>query len=157
MRGLVRTLLVLVAFVGSLGGTRRAGAGDGAAKDAAAKDRPAFKVRASPGMAFPPVEVLLTAELVKGDDRHPDYYCPEVEWDFADGSRSIQQSDCEPFGAEALLERRFTRRHAFAFPGEYVVTVTLRRAERVVAQAAAKVVIYGGEAATSGPYSASAR
>jgi hypothetical protein len=117
-----------------------------------APDRPNFKLRASPGMAFPPADVLLTAELVDGVDVQ-DFHCPEVEWDFADGSRSVHQEDCEPFTAETKLERRFSRRHAFDAPGEYLVVVTLRRSNKVVAQAATTIYVQGGAAAT--PYSAS--
>jgi hypothetical protein len=118
-------------------------------------DRPALKLRASPGVAFPPAEVFLTAELVDGVDQQ-DFHCPEVEWDFADGSRSVLQEDCEPFTAETRLERRFTRRHAFDAPGEYQVVVTLRRSDRVIGRAATIIRIEGAES-TAGPYSASLR
>lgn len=119
-------------------------------------ERPAFKLRASPGMAFPPAEVFLTAELVNGAD-HQDFHCPEIEWDFADGSRSVHQEDCTPFTAETKLERRFTRRHGFDAPGEYQVVVTLRRSNRVVARATTTIVLHGGIATGSGPYSAASR
>jgi hypothetical protein len=118
-----------------------------------APERPALKLRASPGMAFPPAEVLLTAELVDGVDQQ-DFHCPEVEWDFADGSRSVHQEDCEPFTAETKVERRFTRRHAFDAPGEYQVIVTLRRSSRIVAQAATTIFVQGGATTGGGPYSA---
>jgi len=153
MGGRVRRLLVLTA----LGLTGWRGAAAAPVLREREGQRPALKLRGSPGTAFPPVEVFLTAELVKGDDRHPDFYCPEVEWDFADGSRSVHQEDCEPFGPEAVVARRFTRRHAFAFPGEYVVTVTLRRSDRVVAQAATRILVQGGVGSSGDPYSAERR
>jgi len=34
------------------------------------------------------------AELVGGDDIE-DLYCPEIEWDFANGRRSTSQEACE--------------------------------------------------------------
>jgi hypothetical protein len=133
--------------------------GTGQAASRAAKEkapeRPALKLRASPGIAFPPAEVFLTAELVDGVDQQ-DFHCPEVEWDFADGSRSVHQEDCDPYTAETKLERHFTRRHGFDAPGEYQVVVTLRRGERVIAQAATLIRIEGGDT-TAGPYSASLR
>jgi hypothetical protein len=56
------------------------------------------------------------------------------------------------------VERRFTRRHAFASPGEYRVIVTLRRAERVVAQAATRILVQGGgESSSTDPYAATRR
>ena len=117
--------------------------------------RPSLKLRASPGMAFPPAEVFLTAELVNGSDPEA-FHCPEVEWDFADGSRSVHQEDCDPLTAETRIERRFARRHAFDAPGEYQVVVTLRRSDKVLAQAATTIVIEGG-VATGSPYSAALR
>ena len=77
------------------------------------------------------------------------------EWDFADGSRSVHQEDCEPFTAETRLDRHFTRRHAFDAPGEYQVVVTLRQSNRVVGQAATTILIQGAGPARSSPYSAS--
>jgi hypothetical protein len=118
-----------------------------------APERPAFKLRASPGMAFPPAEVFLMAELVDGADQQ-DFHCPEIEWDFADGSRSVHQEDCEPFTAETKLERRFTQRHAYDAPGEYQVIVTLRRTNRVLAQAATTIVVHGGATTGGSPYQA---
>ena len=103
--------------------------------------------------ACPPAEVFLTAELVDGVDQQ-DLHCPEIEWDFADGSRSVHQEDCEPFTAGTKLERRFTRRHAFDAPGEYQVIVTLRRSNRVLAQAATTIIVHGGATTGGSPYQA---
>jgi hypothetical protein len=118
-----------------------------------APERPTLKLRASPEMAFPPADVLLTAELLDGADPQ-DFHCPEVEWDFADGSRSVHQEDCEPFTGETKVERRFTRRHAFDAPGEYQVIVTLWRGSQVVARAATTIVVQVEATTGSGPYSA---
>ncbi len=145
----------LMAFV-ALGLAVGVEAGQGARRKEKALERPAFKLRASPGMIFPPAEVFLTAELLDGAD-HQDFHCPEIEWDFADGSRSVHQEDCEPFSAETKLARRFTRRHDFDAPGEYQVVVTLRRSNKVVAQAATTTIVHGGVNNGSGPYSAALR
>jgi len=154
MRGHWRRL-ALVALGSSLavsaGQAARRGDKDRGEKEKSAP-RPALRLRASPGMAFPPAEVFLTAELVNGVDSE-DFHCPEIEWDFADGSRSVHQEDCEPFTAGTRVERRFARRHAFDAPGEYQVVVTMRRSDKVLAQAATTIVIEGG-VATGSPYSA---
>src|ERR1051325_8618440 len=44
--------------------------------------RPVLKLRSSRAAVMSPARVLLTAELVGGSERE-DFYCPEVEWDFA--------------------------------------------------------------------------
>ena len=144
-----------LAFV-ALGLAVGAETGQAARRKEKAPQRPAFKLRASPLMIFPPAEVFLTAELVDGID-HQDFHCPQVEWDFADGSRSVHQEDCEPFSAETKLARRFTRRHDFDAPGEYQVVVTLRRSKKVVAQAAITIIVHGRVTTGSGPYSAALR
>jgi hypothetical protein len=149
MRGHGRRLALLVLALSATVSTGQA-ARRGEKEKAPA--RPALKLRASPAMAFPPAEVFLTAELVDGVDQQ-DFHCPEVEWDFADGSRSVHQEDCEPFTAETKVERRFARRHAFDAPGEYQVVVTLRRSNKILVQAATTIVIEGG-VTTGSPYSA---
>lgn len=96
-------------------------------------------------MAFPPVSVLVVAQLVGGDE-HEDFYCPDVEWDFGDGSRSAHQADCEPFMDGMTLERHFMVRHAYLRPGDYEVRVTLRRASRALAVATTRVTVHAGAA-----------
>ena len=96
-------------------------------------------------MAFPPVSVLVIAQLVGGDE-HEDFYCPDVDWEFGDGSRSAQQSDCEPFTEGMTLERHFMARHAYLRPGDYEVKVTLRRASRALAVATTRVTVHSGAA-----------
>jgi hypothetical protein len=88
--------------------------------------RPALEVRATPRFAFSPADIMFTAEL-KGGDEVEELYCPEVEWEFGDGDRSVQEADCEPWTPETKLDRRFTVRHVFRFAGAYVVRVTLRK------------------------------
>lgn len=94
-------------------------------------------------MAFGPVSVLVVAQL-QGGDEHEDFYCPDVEWDFGDGSKSSRQGDCEPFAEGMALERQFLTRHAYGRPGDYDVKVTLRRASRTLAVATTRITIHAG-------------
>jgi hypothetical protein len=93
------------------------------------------------------------AELHGGALRE-EFYCPEVEWDFDNGSRSAHENDCEPFHAGSEMERRFTARQAFREPGEYRVTVRLRRAQRVVAEASTTIRVNGRALDDASPFSA---
>src|SRR5436309_900915 len=78
-----------------------------AAEEAKPK-KPKLDLRATPRMAFSPVNVLLTAELTGGDDVE-DYYCPELEWDWDDGGKSVHEADCPEYEAgKSKIERRFT-------------------------------------------------
>jgi hypothetical protein len=91
--------------------------------------RPGLEIRATPRFAFSPANVMLTAELKGGDDVE-ELYCPEIEWEFGDGDKSVQEADCEPWTDETKLERRFTVRHVFKRAGAYLVRVTLRKSGR---------------------------
>jgi hypothetical protein len=101
-------------------------------------------------MAFGPVSVLVVAQL-QGGDEHEDFYCPDLEWDFGDGSRSSSQSDCEPFVPGMTLERHFMARHDYLRAGDYEVKVTLRRATRTLAVASARVTVHAS-VATGGAF-----
>ena len=70
--------------------------------------KPRLDLRATPRMAFSPVNIFLIAELQGGDDVE-EYYCPQLEWDWDDGGKSVQEGDCAPFVAGTTkIERRFT-------------------------------------------------
>jgi len=78
-----------------------------------------------------------------GDER---YYCPEIEWEWEDGTRSIEESDCPPF-EEAEKDRRFVRRktHAIARSGQWTITVRLSKAGELIHEEDAQVVVAGYE------------
>ncbi|PYQ53680.1 MAG: hypothetical protein DMF78_08350 [Acidobacteria bacterium] len=105
--------------------------------------KPRLDLRAAPRMAFSPVNVLLTAELNGGDDVEQ-YYCPELEWDWDDGGRSVHEADCPPMEAGASLERRYTAEHAYRHAGNYNVKVTMRRASKAFAVATVSVTVRPG-------------
>jgi hypothetical protein len=105
--------------------------------------KPRFDVRVAPRMAFSPVNVLVTAELTGGDDIEQ-YYCPELEFDWDDGGRSVQESDCPPLEPGVAFERRYTAQHAFRQAGNYNVKVSLRKANRLIAVASATVSVRPG-------------
>lgn len=105
--------------------------------------KPRLGLRATPRMAFSPVNVLLTAELQGGDDIE-EFHCPELEWDWDDGGKSVHQQDCDPLETGGALERRFTANHAYRSAGTYNVKVTMRRAERPLAVASAVITVRPG-------------
>jgi hypothetical protein len=118
--------------------------------------RPVLTLRAKPGAAMPPVNVLFVAEL-QGGDEVEDLYCPEIHWDFDNGRRSSSQSDCDPFDETSILERRFLVRQKYMVPGEYTAILTLRRAGVVVAQAAATVSVVSPGTDGGGAFAAARR
>jgi hypothetical protein len=106
--------------------------------------KPRLDLRALPRMAFSPVNVFLTAELMGGDDVE-ELYCPELEWDWDDGGKSVHEADCPPFEAGVTkLERRFTAEHEYRKAGIYNVKVTMRRTNRSLAVATVKITVRPG-------------
>ena len=88
--------------------------------------KPGLELRSSPRFAFSPANILFVAELKGGDDVE-EVYCPEVEWEWGDGGKSVQEADCDPWSPTTKIERRFTAHHVFQFAGLYRTKVTLRK------------------------------
>jgi hypothetical protein len=105
--------------------------------------RPRLDLRATPRVAFSPVDVLVTAELMGGDDVE-EFHCPALLWDWDDGAKSTQESDCEPLEAGGNVERRFTAHHAYRQAGTYNVKIRMARADRTVALASTTVTVRPG-------------
>jgi len=119
--------------------------GTGTARDEKPK-KPHLELRASPRIAFSPVSVMLTAELVGGSDVE-EYHCPELEWDWDDGGKSVHEADCAPFDAgKTTIQRRFTAGHEYRRAGVYQIKATMRRANRTLASATVKVTVRPGVA-----------
>jgi hypothetical protein len=111
--------------------------------------KPRLELRATPRMAFSPVMVLATAEL-RGGEPAEEFYCPALEWEWDDGGRSSQESDCPPFAPGVEMERRFSAEHAYRTPGVYNVTVRLKRSDRSIAVATTTIHVRGfGQGADS--------
>jgi hypothetical protein len=139
MREGTRALAVLLALVIPV---------TGGAKDAGG-ERPRLELRASPRIAYPPARVYVVAEL-QGGGEVEELYCPGVQWEWGDGSRSGVESDCDPFEPGTRLVRVFSAGHAYRDPGEYDLRVTLRRAGRDLAAATIQVMIIHPDTALGG-------
>lgn len=103
--------------------------------EAGEAEDPDLLVRAAPRVSIAPpggiTPILLTAEIVGPESE--DYYCPEVIWLWPNGTRSSQESDCEPFADRVDYPRRFTRRiGAHSHPRDYMVCVELRKGGTMV-------------------------
>jgi len=105
--------------------------------------KPKLEMRATPRMAFSPVSVLFTAELVGGDDVE-EFYCPEIEWDWDDGGKSTHEADCAPYEAGTQIERRFTAQHQYDKAGVYTVKATFKRTGRTFLANNVRVTVRAG-------------
>jgi hypothetical protein len=111
-------------------------AASGAAQDA--KDdknvrKPSLSIRVSPSIAFSPARVLFTAELKGGTPDDPELYCPDVEWDWGDGTRSEATENCEPYeDGKSTIRRRWATTHVFDMQGTYRVVLRLKRGSKTI-------------------------
>jgi hypothetical protein len=105
--------------------------------------KPALDMRVSPRMAFSPVNILVVAELKGGDDIE-EFYCPEIEWDWDDGGKSVHEADCDPFEASTKIERRFSQEHAYRRAGIYNVKASFKKAGRSFLAGTIRVTVRAG-------------
>lgn len=105
--------------------------------------RPTLGVRVSPRMAFSPVSVIATAELTGGEDSE-DFYCLAIEWDWDDGSKSLQDSDCEPYEPGTKIDRRFSSEHYYSRAGSFNIRAALKSQDKVVATNAFRLTVRQG-------------
>ena len=109
--------------------------------------RPKITLKAQPLIAMAPARVVLTAELVGGDNDFEDFYCPAVEWEWGDGTKSESATDCPPYEpGKSEIKRRFTVEHVFRLgrPNGYRVTVHLKRRDKSVGAATVNVQVRPG-------------
>lgn len=99
----------------------------------AKESQPTLVFRASRMIALPGQPIILTAELVGGDDTEK-FYCPKVIWMWADGTESGVESDCEAYDARTEYQRRWSRGVALSQPGRYVLAVRLEKAGKIIAR-----------------------
>jgi PKD repeat protein len=118
--------------------------GSAPAADEAKPKKPKLDLRATPRMAFSPVNILLTAELTGGSDVE-EYYCPELEWDWDDGGKSVHEADCPEYEAgKSTIERRFTAEHEYPKSGSYNVKLTMRHANKTIQVTTIKITVRPG-------------
>ena len=80
-----------------------------------------------------------------------DYYCPKVVFEWEDGSRSIEESDCVPFeqAEPGDHQRTWTRTRRFQGSGSFSVQAHLCRGERRIKSVRTTATIVGFEGHTS--------
>src|SRR5574338_632726 len=85
--------------------------------------RASISVKASPAIAFSPARITVSADL-KGGDNQQELYCPTVEWEWGDGTRSDASADCDPYvEGKSEIKRHFTADRVLRSAGEYRVSI----------------------------------
>jgi hypothetical protein len=93
------------------------------------------------GACSVPVTFRLVIEA-RGDE---DYRCPRVEWEWQDGTRSSEESDCPAVAAGSEVEPRQTwsRTREVRHGGTYTVRARLYKADRLLRTVKAQVMVNG--------------
>ena len=114
-------------------------------KGAKPAKKASLSLRASPTIVFSPARVVVTAELKGGADDSEELYCPSLEWDWGDGTKSEAGTDCEPFEpGKSTIQRRFTTSHTFNIAGQYRVQLRLKRGSKTILGGHVSVQIKAG-------------
>jgi hypothetical protein len=107
--------------------------------------KPSLSLRASPPISFSPANIHLVAELKGGPDDYEEFYCPAIEWDWGDGTRSENSSDCDPYETGvSQISRRFSKTHVYNLQGRYRVQIRLKRNTKVLTSASVNVQVRAG-------------
>jgi hypothetical protein len=110
-----------------------------------AEKKPKISVKANPSMGMSPVRVVVTAEVSGGPNDNEEFYCPSVEWDWGDDTRSSDSADCDPYVAgKSEIKRRFTSDHVYRSAGEYQIQFRLKKKDRTIGSGSAPVKIRPG-------------
>ena len=122
-------------------------------KDQKDPRKPAISIRVAPPISFSPARVVITAELRGGEMEDGELYCPEIEWDWGDGTKSEATENCEPFEqGKSTVKRRWTTTHTYETQGMYRVQLRLKRGNKTIVSGNNSVQVKAGVRDMSSPY-----
>lgn len=113
---------------------------------AADKSKPSLTIRAMPASGFAPLKVSVNVVLQGGANDYQEFYCPSIEWDWDDGTKSEEKIDCEPYEAgKSEIRRNYRSEHKFEFGGmDYRVQFRLKQKKKTVASTSTTIRIQPG-------------
>lgn len=113
---------------------------------AADKNKPSLNIRATPISGFAPMKVSVTVAVQGGADDYQDFYCPSVEWDWDDGTKSEEKVDCEPYEAgKSAIRRNYRAEHKYEFGGQdFRVQFRLKQKNKTVASTSTTIRVQPG-------------
>jgi len=111
-----------------------------------ASSNPTAKLVSNTKSGFAPLRILLRAKLEGGDETE-EFYCPAVEWEWPNGTRSTEESDCPPYAERTEYPRVWSRWIVAGCSSEHghLFTVRFLHGNRLLAQATERVYVSGCE------------
>jgi hypothetical protein len=107
--------------------------------------KPSMSVRVAPAMAFTPARLVATAELKNVGQADASFYCPALEWDWGDGTRSEERPNCDPFEeGVSQVRTRYVKQNTYNSAGRFRVTLRLKQGKDVVLAGSTEVTIREG-------------
>src|SRR5688572_27547977 len=121
-------------------------AGAGQEKDKDKAPKPKLNVKVSPAMGgTAPARIVASADLIGGAPDGEELYCPAVEWDFGDDTKSTASADCDPYEpGKTEIRRRFTAEHTYPNGGNFRVQLRLKKKNKVIVSGGTSVQIRPG-------------
>jgi hypothetical protein len=116
-----------------------------AVSDTDKNSRPKISVKANPAMAVAPARVVVSADLNGGANDYEEFYCPSIEWDWGDDTKSTTSADCDPYEAgKSEIKRRFTADHTYQMGGNFRIQFRIKKKNKSIAGASTSVTIRPG-------------
>jgi hypothetical protein len=110
-----------------------------------AEKKPKISVKANPTMGMSPIRVVVTADIAGVANDNEEFYCPSVEWEWGDDTRSTNTADCDPYIAgKSEIKRRFVADHVYQSSGEYRVQFRLKKKDRTIGAGSTAVRVRPG-------------
>ena len=107
--------------------------------------KPKLSLKASPSMGMSPVRVVASADLNGGANDYEDFYCPSIEWDWGDDTKSTSSGDCDPYEAgKSEIKRRFTADHVYRIGGDFRIQFRMKKQNKAIAAVSTTVKIGEG-------------
>lgn len=107
--------------------------------------KPSLSLKAKPSVSFAPARVVLVAEVKGGADDNEEFYCPNVQWEWGDGTTSTSETDCDPYDpGKSQIKRRYTVEHRFRNPGGFRIFIRLKKGTDTIASANTSVQVRPG-------------
>ena len=107
--------------------------------------KPSVSLKVTPPLVIAPARVRASVEIRGGADDYEEFYCPTIEWDWGDETKSESEKDCDPYEAgRSKIGRRFTTDHTYRYSGMYKVTFRMKQKDKVVAMSAVNVQVQPG-------------
>ena len=109
-------------------------------------EKPKLNVKVSPAMGgTAPARIVASADLIGGAPDGEELYCPAVEWDFGDDTKSTASADCDPYEAgKSEIKRRFTAEHSYPNGGTFRIQLRLKKKNKVILSGGTTVQIRPG-------------